>query len=149
MAGSFSEITPNRYSIHLIRRNGKTGVAVIHKSNIEVERSEHSQTLSHFELLECDVVKSHHLRLCVTYRHPPSRTNKLKNSMAEFLDLLVVIPAELLITGDLNFHLDNETLSDHGFVHVQEATHNKGHTLDLVITITPFIRGPLSVRSKW
>jgi hypothetical protein len=52
---------------------------------------------------------------------------------------------ELLITGDLNFHLDNvnlsdtrkfdETLSDHGLVqHVQGATHNKGHTLDVVIT---------------
>ena len=77
------------------------------------------------------------------YRPPPSRTNKLKNTTffeewSEFLDRLVV----MLITGDLNFHLDNvnlsdtrkfnETLSDHG--HVQGATHNKGHTLDVVIT---------------
>jgi hypothetical protein len=52
---------------------------------------------------------------------------------SEFLDHLVVIPDELLITGYLNFHLDNvnlsdtrkfdETLSDHGLVqHVQGAT---------------------------
>ena len=53
-----SENTPNGYSIHQIVRNGKTGggIAVIHKSNIEVKRSKHSQTFSHFELLECDVV---------------------------------------------------------------------------------------------
>ncbi|CAG2185348.1 unnamed protein product [Mytilus edulis] len=132
---------------------GKTGggVAVIHKSNIEIKRSKHAQTFTHFELLECDVVvKSQHFRLCVIYRPPPSRTNKLKNSTffeewSEFLDRLVVIPNELLITGDLNFHLDNvnasdtrkfnETLLDHGLVqHVQGPTHNKGHTLHVVIT---------------
>ncbi|CAC5400145.1 unnamed protein product [Mytilus coruscus] len=148
-----SEITPNGYSIHQISRKGKAGggVAVIHKSNIEVKRPKHTQTFSHFELLECDVVvKSHHFRLCVIYRPPPSRTNKLKNTTlfkewSEFLDRLVVIPNELLITGDLNFHLDNvnasdtrkfnETLRDHGLVqHVQGPTHNKGHTLDVVIT---------------
>ena len=34
----------------------------------------------------------------------------------------------------MNMILD-ETLSDHGLVqHVQGATHNKGHTLDVVIT---------------
>jgi hypothetical protein len=99
--------------------------------------------ISHFEL-------SYHFRLCLIYRPPPSRTNKLKNTTffeewSEFLDCLVVIPDELLIKGDLNCHLDNvnlrdtrkfdETLSDHGLVqHVQGATHNKGHTLDVVIT---------------
>jgi hypothetical protein len=124
-----SEITPNRYRIHQIARNGKTGG----------------------ELLECDVVvKSYHFRLCLIYRPPPSRTNKLKDTTffkewSDFLDRLVVIPDELLITGELNCHLDNvnlsdirkfdETLSDHGLVqHVQGATHNKGHTLDVVIT---------------
>ncbi|CAG2192897.1 unnamed protein product [Mytilus edulis] len=61
------------------------------------------------------------------------------------LDRLVVTPEELVITGDLNFHLDNknncdtrkfqETLRDHGLVqHVRGPTHNHGHTLDVVIT---------------
>jgi hypothetical protein len=45
----------------------------------------------------------------------------------------------------------DETLSDHGLVqHVQGATHNKGHTLDVVITrenstimqTTPSVRDP-------
>ena len=73
---------------------------------------------------------------------------------SEFLDRLVV----MLITGDLNFHLDNvnlsdtrkfnETLSDHG--HVQGATHNKGHTLDVVITRDNSIimQTTLSVRDR-
>ncbi|CAG2215034.1 unnamed protein product [Mytilus edulis] len=45
-----SEITQNGYSIHQISRKGKTGggVAVIHKSNIEIKRSKHAQTFTHF-----------------------------------------------------------------------------------------------------
>ncbi|VDI51143.1 MFS transporter, FHS family, Na+ dependent glucose transporter 1 [Mytilus galloprovincialis] len=102
-------------------------------------------------MLECNVVVLKNcFRLCVIYRPPPSRTNKLKNSTffeewSEFLDRLVVTPEELVITGDLNFHLDNknncdtrkfqETLRDHGLVqHVRGPTHNHGHTLDVVIT---------------
>ena len=53
-------------------------------------------------------------------------------------------PHEMVITGDLNFHLDtetapdvrrfSETLADHGMVQlVTDATHNKGHILDVVI----------------
>lgn len=86
----------------------------------------------------------------VVYRPPPSRTNKLKNSTffdewTEFIDRLAVIQEELIVTGDLNFHLDNEeacdtrkfleTLRDHGLVqHIRGPTHNRGHTLDVVIT---------------
>ena len=53
-------------------------------------------------------------------------------------------PHEIIITGDLNFHLDmetapdvrrfSETLADHGTVQlVTDAMHNKGHILDVVI----------------
>ena len=53
-------------------------------------------------------------------------------------------PHEIVITGGLNFHLDtetapdvrrfSETLADHGMVQlVTDATHNKGHILDVVI----------------
>ena len=56
----------------------------------------------------------------------------------------MVDPKELIITGDLNFHLDDlqdpETvkflriLDDHGLVqHVREPTHSGGHILDVVI----------------
>ncbi|CAG2223690.1 unnamed protein product [Mytilus edulis] len=148
-----SEITPDGYQIFHIPRENKLGggVALIHRSNIDVKRSKPVQTYSHFEMLECNVVVLKNcFRLCVIYSPPPSRTNKLKNSTffeewSEFLDRLVVTSEELVITGDLNFHLDNknncdtrkfqETLRDHGLVqHVRGPTHNHGHTLDVVIT---------------
>ncbi|CAC5422780.1 unnamed protein product [Mytilus coruscus] len=60
-----------------------------------------------------------------------------------FLDQLVIIP--IVITGDLNFHLDDknnsdackfiETLEDHGLQqHINGPTHIHGHTLDVIIT---------------
>ena len=62
-----------------------------------------------------------------------------------YLDRLAVIINIVIITGDLNFHLDNVndadavrfngTLETHGLVqHVVGPTHKKGHTLDVVIT---------------
>jgi hypothetical protein len=57
----------------------------------------------------------------------------------------VIAREELLITGDLNFHLDKPTdpssqkfisiLHEHGLTqHVNEPTHAHGHILDVVIT---------------
>ena len=62
-----------------------------------------------------------------------------------YLDRLAVITNDVIITGDLNFHLDNlndadavrfnGTLEADGLVqHVVGPTHKKGHTLDIVIT---------------
>jgi hypothetical protein len=61
------------------------------------------------------------------------------------LDKLIIAQGELLITDDLNVHLDDsndiysrkliETLQDHGLQqHVIGSTHVRGHTLDGVIT---------------
>ena len=62
-----------------------------------------------------------------------------------YLDPFAIITNNVIITGDLNFHLDNVndadavrfngTLEAHGLVqHVVGPTHKKGHTLDVVIT---------------
>lgn len=59
--------------------------------------------------------------------------------------MVVVTQIEVLITGDLNFHIDDindsdarkfiQTLSDHGLQqHVNGATHVRGNTLDVIIT---------------
>ena len=90
------------------------------------------------------------IRLCVIYLPPPSKTNNFRNSVffdewSDFLDQVVVIPDELIITGDLNFHLDDtndgdarkfiQSLEDHGFIqNVTGPTHKHGHTLDVLIT---------------
>lgn len=58
---------------------------------------------------------------------------------------LFILPKELIITGDLNFPVDDPNnidarrfrriLDEHGLMqHVKGATHVHGHTLDLIIT---------------
>ena len=90
------------------------------------------------------------VRLCIVYRQPPSKRNGFKKSVffdewSLYLDRLAVITNDVIITGDLNFHLDNvndedavrfnDTLEAHGLVqHVVGPTDKKGHTLDIVIT---------------
>ena len=74
------------------------------------------------------------------------------------MDNLVSITKELIITGDINFHLDDvndgeaqqfsSTLTSHGLLqHVVGATHKKGHTLDVVITLesSPILLGTPSI----
>ncbi|XP_077985142.1 uncharacterized protein LOC144439783 [Glandiceps talaboti] len=91
-------------------------------------------------------------RLIVVYRPPPSTKNKSTTSsfLEEFTDFLstkCVSPGKLLITGDFNLHLDDENNRDtcqfknmldsvNLTQHVQQATHQRGHMLDLVITRT-------------
>ena len=52
------------------------------------------------------------VRLYVIYRPPPSRVDTFKivvyfKEWSEFLDMVVVTQMEVLITGDLNFHIDD------------------------------------------
>ena len=84
------------------------------------------------------------------HRPPPSKRNGFKNSVffdkwSLYLDRLAVITNDVIITGDLKFHLENVndadavrfngTLEAHGLVQlVVGPTHKKGHTLDVVIT---------------
>ena len=69
----------------------------------------------------------------------------MKCHATDFLDYVVVIPEEVVITGDLNFHIDDprdtdaqkflQILSEHGLLqHVSGPTHVHGHTLDVLIT---------------
>ena len=76
---------------------------------------------------------------CVIYHPPPSKQNGFTNTVffdewTSYLDELAVAPQQLIITGDLNFHLDKPDsskvhqfsglLESHGLVqHVRAATH--------------------------
>ena len=151
-----AEITPNSYDLQHISRNDRK--AVIFNKNLDVKPVASKNSFSHFELLECNLsATNHRFWLCVIYRPPPSRINKLKTSTffeecSEFLDHLIIIPEEIVITGDLNVHLDDknnsdackflETLEDHGLKqHVNGPTQIHGHTLDVIITrdISPIL----------
>ncbi|CAG2233223.1 unnamed protein product [Mytilus edulis] len=110
-----SELIPDGYDIHQVSRKDQRGggLAVV---DVKVVKNDCHST--HFELMECKIAtKNQHLRLCVIYRPPPSKANKFRNSIffeewSRFLDRTVVVSEELIITGDLNFHLDDPTDND-------------------------------------
>ena len=84
------------------------------------------------------------------YRPPPSKRNKVKTSVffEEFASYLSAISTSAgipIVTGDFNFHVDDDSDSNAStFInltesfnltqHVKDATHQIGHTLDLILT---------------
>ena len=130
------------------RRSG--GVADLIRSNIKVESTK-AHSFKSFECLEVVLrSKSELLRTFVIYRPPESSKNKSNKTdfLCEFSSLLeytFTLPGFLLIIGDFNFDITN--LQSHDSVklidlldsrnlkqHVSHPTHDKGHTLDLVIS---------------
>ena len=63
---------------------------------------------------------------------------------ASYIEQFVEVREELLIVGDFNIHVDSSNNESQGFLyifnangptqHVISSAHQKGHTLDLVIT---------------
>ncbi|KAK4309965.1 hypothetical protein Pmani_018432 [Petrolisthes manimaculis] len=86
------------------------------------------------------------LRLVVMYRPPKLCTvSVFFEEFSELLETLIPAEGRLFICGDVNFHVDDvenrdaqrllDLIHSLGLVqHMQVATHQKGHTLDLVIT---------------
>ncbi|CAC5398576.1 unnamed protein product [Mytilus coruscus] len=141
------------YDTHQVSRKDQRGggLPIVYQKNLDVKLVKNDCQSTHFELIECKIaIKNQHFRLGVIYRPPPSTANKFRNSIifeewSRFLDRTVVVSEELIITGDLNFHLDDptdndahkflETLEEHGLSqHVAGKTHVHGHNLDVVIT---------------
>ena len=152
-----SELLPNGYKIkHAPRPSCKRGggVGIIYKTTMDlrVVASSRDNNYSTFEYIICNVViNDYSLRMAVVYRPPPTRENGLTTSTfleqewPKFLAELSIVEKSIIITGDVNFHLD--VLSDMNTVkfngvlqscgmqqHVNEPTHVHGHTLDVVIS---------------
>jgi hypothetical protein len=127
------------------------GVALLVKSSIKhISKSALTKPVS-FEYVEC-VLKTRGcaINLVVIYRPPPSQKNKFTvqqflDEFAVFLEERVLSAQKLCLVGDFNFHVDdarNKDAIDFGALlesfglkqHVTGSTHQKGHTLDLVIT---------------
>ena len=105
-----------------------------------------SSTASSFESLCFKLSLSRKSFNFLSVYRPPS--GSVSSFLDEFSDLLAVLcsqPAELIISGDFNFHV-NDSSSSHtrSFLkrlesfslkqHVNFTTHYSGHSLDLVIT---------------
>ena len=115
-------------------------------------------TMRSFEFVElkvsCDSFK---IRLVIIYRTPyssshPVMVSTFLDEFADYLESIVLSTEPLLITGDMNTHMDVSDNADAvKFIHVGLApliptesmaltqhartpTHESGHTLDLIIT---------------
>ena len=89
-------------------------------------------------------------QIIVVYRPPPSQQNKFNTStfpeeFADFLSQTITTSSEVIITGDINIHIDdNNNLHTSSLMHilertglkqhVQGPTHCKGHTLDVLLS---------------
>ena len=162
--GVSPDLNPNRVTLagalpegymleHAPRKDGRKGggVGMIYSEQINVEKQEISKKYNQFELLTISVrFKASKVNIAIVYRPSPSKKNKLKlrlfwNQWTDFLSSYTTRTQEFIILGDLNFHLDNlqnastkkfnKILSEFGLSqHINEPTHAKGHTLDVLIT---------------
>ena len=133
------------------RRGG--GLAVIYKKNTAVKKKtlEESKFVN-FECQNCTItLNDKSVFLGIVYRPPPSKANGFPKSSffkewEEYLNNLVLLKHEILLTGDINFHLECTSSSDNKqffslldffnyTLHIDDAIHICGHTLDFVASL--------------
>lgn len=162
---SIGEMTPPGYTLmHSPRTFGRGGgVAVIYRNQVKLSQCK-QKSFKTFDYLDiCLTAGKQTVRVLVVYRPCPTKSNKLTSR--EFFEDFPGFVAELsskvsniLIIGDLNFHMDvpsnaetkriSQVLEPLGFSQmVIEPTHARGHTLDVVWTKTPKLVKDLSVEN--
>ena len=152
------DVCPKGYKISQVpRETGHRGggVGIIYKKSLEIRDSGIEQESA----IKYDTFEhSHHLlklnskwiRIVTIYRPPPSTCNgftvvQFLSEFAIFLESLISLPGQLLILGDVNFHLEDTSASQtREFLElldvfnlkqlVNKPTHRLGHTLDCIIT---------------
>ena len=149
---SLADVCPKEYYFyHIPRKNSRGGgVGVLLKQNIRMKTQPQRQFTS-FEYIDVIVNCSNSsTRMVTIYRPPPSKKNQLNNTLfleefSKLMEQLIIVPGNLLIVGDFNYHVDNttnpETIKFNKILemfnlqqHVNGPTHKKGHTLDLILT---------------
>jgi len=149
-----NSITKHGYRFHhRPRASGKGGgVAIITKEHLTIRHQPNINATS-FEATEVVIQAiSSCIRLLVIYRIPPSPRNGIPASLfvQEFGDLMeatVSKSGKLLIVGDFNIHWDDRrdheqkqfsNLLEHFGLHqhIEEPTHQSGHTIDFIISRT-------------
>lgn len=160
---------PKTYKMpHIPRQTGKNGggVGLLHKRVLSIKplNTVHFDSFEYTELLLKH--NSNTIRIIVVYRPPPSDENMLTerqflDEFEKFLERQIVLPGEILLVGDFNFHVDDildyyanqfsALIKNFGLIqHIHKPTHNKGHTLDLVITKQDsMLVGDISVTLPW
>lgn len=137
---------------HLPRTNRKGGgLSIITKTDLKISANK-TELYRSFEVLDlniCSPQSPDNFHVMSIYRPPKSPVNNCNISefLVEFSSLLektITSPGHLIIAGDFNIHVDKESDSDatkfqdmitsFGLVNiVNQPTHDKGHTLDLLL----------------
>ena len=102
---------------HIPRSSGQKGggVGILYKETLDLKNNQTVSTFASFECIERLLkVNSTCIRVVVIYRPPVSSVNAVTASMflsefSTYLQSLVLLPEEVLITGDFNFHIDDLT----------------------------------------
>ena len=145
---AIGDMTPPGYRIqHLPRPNKRGGgLAIIYRTVLEME----SIKPTNFKTFECFTTSVKHskasFQLAIVYRPPQTSTPDFLEEFAELIENLS-IHTNHLIAGDFNFpvnvadHTDaNKLISlldcSNYTQHVNAATHENGHTLDLILSPT-------------
>ena len=157
-----NKVTPCNYEMKhaASRKDGHIagGVAIIFRKSLKVHIKNSSNfscaMTDQFEYMVCDVFHNTDSRSKVTfvivYRPPPSKRNNLKLKLfwkdwTKFMRKFASDHTEVVILGDLNFHLDdpnasstkkfNSILNQLNLIqHISQPTHTAGHILDVLIT---------------
>lgn len=119
------------------------GLAVIYRDGLPVVEVP-TPSVTSFECLVFKIGSAPSVLVVALYR-PPKYNPDFFSELAEFLTLLSPICSAILLTGDVNIHVDSpschiasrfiEIIDCFNLTqHVNFATHSKGHTLDLVCT---------------
>ena len=145
---AIGDMTPNGYSLkHLPRPNRRGGgIGLIYRSCLPVAELQPFSATT-FECFTSSVsIGDHQITLSVVYKPPKTGASSLFfTELGDLVERLATHPGELILVGDFNFHVDQAADPDArkflGFLesfnlkqHVSQPTHQKGHTLDLVIT---------------
>ena len=151
---ALARLVPDDWTmLHIPRTTHAGGVGFMCQKNFS-PKLDKIETAKKFTSFEYQIVLmtsvSFTFRFIVLYRPPPSATNQIKkssfiNELGDLLELTSTMSGKLILLGDFNVHVDSSsdpesTELQHLFdcfglvQHVKDATHIRGHTLDLVVS---------------
>jgi exonuclease III len=147
------EATPSGYCFQHLPRKGRTGggVGLICTQNMRPQQIQPETSWKSFEHCEWVLTCGTHKILAVVIYRPPysdknrSTVNDFLNDFSTYMESVITTPHKLLIGGDFNIHMEDSQATDSNkFMelldglnlknHVWVPTHERGHTLDLLIT---------------
>ena len=135
--------------VHRIRKNREKeiggGVGILIKLGMKFKPMKQKE-FSSFEHITVQISVTNQKKILAVsiYRVLFISVNIFLEEFVTFLEMMVTMKEELIITGDINIHMDESSTHANKFrgiletfnmkQHVKFSTHKEGHTLDVIIT---------------